>query len=208
MIMRKRHITSGANDYISRDYFEILVFIKTASSKKKVERLHIGLINDRTANIVKKLGINISDYDVVLASNYIAHIFAEHGTQRTETPRNQIAVNYDNIQDVIETLISPDKVSIAESGSNGTLLRFEKKTGDRNVALTLVSTKKSTLSLKSAWIIQSNGGRAPSANDISFARTPETNGRSPVNNSIAPSVRKSNPSGEKSSKQIVVLQLM
>ncbi len=96
----------------------------------------------------------------------------------TEAPRGQTAVNYSNIENILETVIAPDDVSLV-SDNTGTAMRFEKMLDGRNVAITITSTKKSTLTLKSAWIInQKSGGRTPSASADTLAGTSETNGRS------------------------------
>lgn len=175
---RKRHIESNENDRISRNYDEIVDFIKSATNETPVKRLHIGTISERTAALVQEMtGVNIKDYDFVLASNFIAHIFDSHGNVATETLRGQSAVNYSNIENILETVISPDDVSLA-SDKSGTALRFEKELDGKNIAITITSTKKSTLTLKSAWIInKKSGGRTPSANASAFAGTSETNGR-------------------------------
>lgn len=176
---RRRHIESNENDRVSRNYDEIVDFIKSATKEMPVRRLHIGTISDNTAALVqKKAGVNIKGYDFVLASNFISHIFDSHGRAATEAPRGQTAVNYSNIENILETVIAPDDVSIV-SDNTGTALRFEKMLDGRNVAITITSTKKSTLTLKSAWIInQKSGGRTPSASADTLAGTSETNGRS------------------------------
>ena len=176
---RRRHIESNENDRVSRNYDEIVDFIKSATKEMPVRRLHIGTISDNTAALVQeKTGVNIKGYDFVLASNFISHIFDSHGRTATEAPRGQTAVNYSNIENILETVIAPDDVSIV-SDNTGTALRFEKMLDGRNVAITITSTKKSTLTLKSAWIInQKSGGRTPSASADTLAGTSETNGRS------------------------------
>lgn len=176
---RRRHIESNENDRVSRNYDEIVDFIKSATKEMPVRRLHIGTISDNTAALVQeKTGVNIKGYDFVLASNFISHIFDSHGKTATEAPRGQTAVNYSNIENILETVIAPDDVSIV-SDNTGTALRFEKMLDGRNVAITITSTKKSTLTLKSAWIInQKSGGRTPSASADTLAGTSETNGRS------------------------------
>ncbi len=176
---RRRHIESNENDRVSRNYDEIVDFIKSATKEMPVRRLHIGTISDNTAALVQeKTGANIKGYDFVLASNFISHIFDSHGRVATEAPRGQTAVNYSNIENILETVIAPDDVSLV-SDNTGTALRFEKMLDGRNVAITITSTKKSTLTLKSAWIInQKSGGRTPSASADTLAGTSETNGRS------------------------------
>lgn len=182
---RKRHIESSGKDRIVRNYDEIRSFIQDAPTKREFERIHIGIINPETANLVmKKTGQNIHEYDVVLSNEFIAHIFRDHGDQRKETPRNQIAVTTENIEDLVEAMISPDDVKAVEADT-GPALRFEKNVGNTNVALTITSKKKGTLTLKSAWIIEKSGGRTPSSSADALEGTSKTNGRSSTKNSVA-----------------------
>lgn len=199
---RKRHIESREYDTISRDYNEISEFIKSANKLAPVKRLHIGTISDTTADLVfKKTGVDIKNYDFVLASNYIAHIFDGHGDVNVETPRGQKAVTFANIENILETVISPDDVSLV-SDNNGTALRFEKRLDGRNIAITVTSTKKSTLTLKSAWIINESGGRAPSANAVALAGTSETSGRNSTTHSISKNTEKVNTKQAKTQKNV------
>lgn len=204
---RKRHIENREGDTISRNYGDIVEFIKTAKRLPPVKRLHIGIISDATAKLVKtKTDVDIKNYDFVLASNFISHIFDSHGTQRTETPRNQKAVTYANIENIIETVIAPDDVTLA-SDENGTALKFIKDLDGKNVALTITSTKKSTLTLKSAWIIENSEGRTPSASAETLAGTPETNGRNLTTDSIAENSENVNRNGKKSGKKRYALSV-
>lgn len=199
--LRKRHIESREGDTVSRNYDDIMDFIKSSDRVSPVKRLHIGIVNDSTANMVKrKTGIDIQGYDFVLASNFIAHIFDSHGTTRTEAPRNQIPVTYKNIENIIETVIEPTDVTRV-SDKNGVALKFTKDIDGKNVALTITSTKKSTLTLKSAWIIENSEGRTPSASAETLAGTPETNGRNLTTDSIAENSENVNRNGKKSGKK-------
>ena len=199
---RRRHIESSDRDRIVRNYDEIRTFIQDAPNKKDFERIHIGIINPETADLVlKKTGQDIREYDVVLSNEFIAHIFRQHGNQRTETPRNQIAVTTRNIEDLVEAMIAPDDVK-ADVADTGPALKFEKTVGNTNVALTITSKKKGTLTLKSAWIIENSGGRTPSSNADALENTPETNSRSSTEGSITQPDGSVNTSTENFSENI------
>ena len=205
--LRKRHIESREGDTVSRNYDDIMDFIKSSDRISPVKRLHIGIVNDSTADMVKrKTGIDIQGYDFVLASNFIAHIFDSHGTTRTEAPRHQIPVTYKNIENIIETVIEPTDVTRV-SDKNGVALKFTKEIDGKNVALTITSTKKSTLTLKSAWIVENSEGRTPSASAETLAGTPETNGRNLTTDSIAENSENVNRNGKKSGKKRYALSV-
>ena len=145
------------------------------------------------ADFVKnKTGVDITDYDIVLSNNYIAHIYDEHGSEATELPRGQLPVDTQSIQNIIESIIDPDDVSLTH-GKNGDALNFEEVLNGRNVAITIASTKKNTLSLKSARIFKNSGVHSPSANANALASTPKANSRNSTTNSILDSDEKINP---------------
>ena len=79
---------------------------------------------------------------------------------------------------------------------NGDALNFEKVLNGRNVAITIASTKKNTLSLKSARIFKNSGAHSPSANANALASTPKANSRNSTTNSILDSGEKINPKEE------------
>ncbi len=198
---RRRHIESREGDRVASSYDDIKKFILDSSKNESVKRLHIGVINDSVSELVKnRTGIDIHGFDFVIASNYIAHIFDRHGNVSSEAMRNQSAVTYDNIDNILETVISPDDVQLT-SDKNGKAIKFIKNINGENVAITVTSTKKSTLTLKSAWIINNSGGRTLSADNKIPARTPETNSRSSANNIIAQSSENSNTFDEKTSEE-------
>ena len=145
---RVRHIESSGKDRVVRDYDEIIEFIKRSKTNPPFERLHIGIISDKTAALVKaSTGEDIKGYDFVLASNFVFHIYDSHGNEATEAPRGQKAVDDANIENIIEAVIDPDDISLV-SDSTGTALRFEKVLEGRNVAITITSTKKALLRLR------------------------------------------------------------
>lgn len=199
--VRKKQIEIGEHDFVSRDYEEISEFLKTAKRGDQFKRMHIGIVNKRTADLVKtKTGKIIENYDVVIPNNYVAHIYDEHGNPNTEIPRGQIPVDSHTIENIIETVISPDDVTLTED-KNGESLNFEKELEGRNVAITVLSTKKSTLSLKSARIFKKSGTRTPSTNAEALVSTPEANSRSSTKGSVPQSSEKSNTSGENNSPE-------
>lgn len=182
---RIRHIESSNKDRIVRDYAEIKKFIIDSREGKNFERIHIGVVNDSTATMVKEsTGIDIKNYDFVLSSNFIDHIYKSHGNESTEMLSGQKAISDANIENIIETVVSPDSVSKVQNAT-GDALRFEKTLDGRNVAITITSTKKNTLTLKTAWIInKKSGDHTPSASAKALAGTSETNGRISTTDSI------------------------
>lgn len=197
---RIRHIESSNKDRIVRDYAEIKKFIIDSREGKNFERIHIGVVNDSTATMVKEsTGIDIKNYDFVLSSNFIDHIYKSHGNESTEMLSGQKAISDANIENIIETVVSPDSVSKVQNAT-GDALRFEKTLDGRNVAITITSTKKNTLTLKTAWIInKKSGDHTPSASAKALAGTSETNGRISTTDSIhqkAENVKRKSEIGE------------
>ncbi len=157
--LRKKRIESREYDAVVRDYASVMNFIKDSiTSPHPSRRIHIGIISNKTADLVlHNTEVDIHNYDVVLSSDNIAHMFSSHGNTELELTRNQAPLNLSNIEDVLEAIIEPDNVVDVSQGQEKTL-RFEKTNGDQNIAITVVSTKRGTLTLKTGWIINKKSG--------------------------------------------------
>jgi hypothetical protein len=92
------------------------------------------------------------------------------GNVEKESLSGQIAISKDNIEDVIETLLSPD--SVEHSDSNGQIgILFKKNIGGKITAITILSEKKKALTLKSAWIIKNKQHISPTTDEKSPVST-------------------------------------
>ncbi len=198
---RRRHIESRKGDLIVRDTKTIQAFIE-GKLDPDIQRLHIGTVNNRVADLVAaQLDRDIQDYDIVISKDNVTHIFDHHGDPQAEESRGQIAVTFDNISNIIETIIAPDAVDYADDGDTKGI-EFRKQIDGENVAITVISTKKSTLTWKSAWIINRSGSRTPSTDAKAPVTTSEMNSRSPADRSIAQSEPNVKPSGENNSRDV------
>ncbi len=198
---RRRHIESRKGDLIVRDTKTIQAFIE-GKLNSDIQRLHIGTVNNRVADLVaSKLHRDIKDYDIVISKDNVTHIFDHHGDPQTEENRGQIAVTFDNISNIIETIIAPDAVDYADDGDTKGI-EFRKQIDGENVAITVISTKKSTLTWKSAWIINRSGSRTPSTDAKAPVTTSKMNGRSPADRSISQNEPNVKPSGENISDDV------
>lgn len=148
-------IEARAIQKVAHSYEDIKDFIDKAKPGIANRYLYIGRIPDNVAEMVKTaVDVDIYGKSVVLGANEISHIFKNHGESSTETPRGQIAVTRENIENIIDTIISPDKVRKEVDKSNTISIIFAREHNGRNFAITILSNKKKALTLKSARIIK------------------------------------------------------
>ena len=148
-------IEARAIQKVAHSYEDIKDFIDKAKPGIANRYLYIGRIPDNVAEMVKTaVDVDIYGKSVVLGANEISHIFKNHGESSTETPRGQIAVTRENIENIIDTIISPDKVRKEVDKSNTISIIFTREHNGRNFAITILSNKKKALTLKSARIIK------------------------------------------------------
>lgn len=159
---------------VARSYEDVKNFIATAQNGTIQKRLFLGKVTASTAaKIQSEANINVAGKSIALSSDDIRHIFRKHGTDGTELTRGQVAVTQENFENIIDTLIEPDTVSRTdENGVSG--LMFQKEIGGKVTAITVVSEKRKTLTLKSAWIQKEKQHISPPSNAETLNRTSET----------------------------------
>jgi len=192
---RSRILANKAN-LIAERHEDIVEFIKEAQSSNTNKFLYVGKIGEiLSQDVNKSTGIKIKGYNIVLNSHYIKHIFKSHGNVNVETSRGQVAVTNDNILNILDTILTPQNVKL-DSDKSVVAIIFEKTIGSKHTAVTLLSTGKTRLTLKTAWINKRGGALSPTANDAdksAVSQTPD-DGRSThsTNISISNPTEKSN----------------
>lgn len=195
-------IEARAIQKVAHSYEDIKDFIDKAKPGIANRYLYIGRIPDNVAEMVKTaVDVDIYGKSVVLGANEISHIFKNHGESSTETPRGQIAVTRGNIENIIDTIISPDKVRKEVDKSNTISIIFTREHNGRNFAITILSNKKKALTLKSARIIKERH-ISPSSDAKAPHSTSETLGSMDTapNPIIAQKEEKSTPGAKKDEK--------
>ncbi len=132
-------IEKNANFTIAKSYADIKNFIDNVKNFNNDKSLFLGKISNYYAEkIFDGTGIEVWNKSIVLNSSNLKHIFKSHGNVEKESLSGQIAISKDNIEDVIETLLSPD--SVERSDSNGQIgILFKKNIGGKITAITILS---------------------------------------------------------------------
>lgn len=198
----RKSILADKRNLIAERYEDIVDFIKSASPKSVAQNLHIGKIKEElTTKIREGAGLEPLGYSVVLNSNNVYHIFKKHGNAETEILRGQIPVTVVNALDVVDTILTPDNVR-SETDAGETSIIFEKVIDGKTTAVTILSNKKTRLTLKSAWINSKRGastvGKMPA--NASNPSTSETERSIASINNIPQPAAKVNPSEENDSQ--------
>ncbi len=145
-------IEKTAHFKAARSYQDISEFIQSSIHSKAEQRLFLGKIGKNASEkILNETGVDVSGKSIALSSSDVAHIFNRHGDTNTEAPQGQIAITRQNFEDIIETIIEPDAVTKGDD-TGGLSLVFQKNIRGSVSAVTIVSEKKKTLTLKSAHI--------------------------------------------------------
>lgn len=188
-------IEKNSNFTIAKSYADIKNFIDNIHNFNMDKSLFLGRISDYYARmILNETGIEVKDKSIVLNSSNLKHIFKNHGNMEKESLFGQIAISKDNIENVIETLLSPDSVETSDLNEQIGIL-FKKNIGGRITAITILSEKKKALTLKSAWIIKNKQHISPTTDEKSPVFTSETGWsmNAVSNNSIRDLLKKCQP---------------
>lgn len=157
----KLSILSNKSFKVAETYEDIKEFITKSRNLKNNELLFIGKISKEYANrIEKETSLDVKNKSIALSSDDIRHIFNNHSPS-SEKLRGQIVVDINNIEDIIETIIEPDSIERSSKNDIDSII-FKKNINGNITAVTILSNKKKTLTLKSAWITKNKQYISPS----------------------------------------------
>lgn len=170
-------------------------FIKKSKIELDSKKLYLGKLDNSTIETIKNgTNLDLSNFNVVLDSNNIKHIFKKHESE-SEYNRGQIPITENNFSTIIETITDPSKVTLDRND-----LMFIKELNGKVIAISVISNKKKNITLKSARII--NKKTAPTTDSAeAFSSTSKTGSSLAVfNNSISNSETNVNSSAVESLK--------
>lgn len=148
-------IEAKTESKVARSGEDVARFVRESISDKvnQSRTLYIGKLSSETsAKIESATGVKTDGSGLALSSYDLRHIFKRHGSENSESLRGQEAITERNFPNVLEAIFTPERVS-ANTDTSGTVsLVFEKNVDGKTTAVTVVSKKKKTLTLKSAWI--------------------------------------------------------
>lgn len=192
------NLSTGKNNIVAKTISDIISFVKRARAKKGgTERLYMGTIPDASAQFIYgETGIDVSGYTAVLPGSSVQHIFKNHGSEATESPRGQRAVTDSDIALIPRVLAEPDSVVLSgDTDAFGRqVLLFSKQIGDNYVTAQAVTDGRHMLSTNSLWI-QKKKNPLVTVSDAGVSTDPAHNAQSvPPSGSPVISVR---PDGQK-----------
>lgn len=170
-------------------------FIKKSKIDLDSKKLYLGKLDNSTIETIKNgTNLDLSNFNIVLDSNNIKHIFKKHESE-SEYNRGQIPITENNFSAIIETITDPSKVTLDRND-----LMFIKELNGKVIAISVISNKKKNITLKSARII--NKKTAPTTDSAeAFSSTSKTGSSLAVfNNSISNSETNVNNSATESLK--------
>ena len=169
-----KSITRDNKNKVASSYQDILHFINKSFDKSTGERLFIGKINKKTAQMIEdETDVAAFDKSIVLSSDDVNHMLKHHGDKIKEKNRGQIYIDEKNFIDVLKTIISPSEVKLEIIDNGQKSLIFNREDGNLYVAVTIVSGKKKALTLKSARITKKKQHISSSSDVLAPNPTPK-----------------------------------
>ena len=156
----KINLSSGKKNNIISNISDAVSFIKNAlSNKQSVNRAYFGKIPDSVADkVLQETGIDIRNYNVILPSDAVRHMFKNHGNPIVENARGQISLTPDLAAQIPEILSAPDKVRLSDKkdAMNRPTLIFEKLMGDYYITAQAVSDGTHSIQTDTLYIRKKN----------------------------------------------------
>ncbi|MGI6726192.1 MAG: hypothetical protein ACOX62_08385 [Christensenellales bacterium] len=122
---------------------------------------------------------------MALSSDNVRKVFSDHGDETKEALRGQRAIQESDFLLALDVITSPDSVVLSETTRDGKpVLEFSKHTGDRFVAITVVSDKHMDLSILTMYAGKRKGDLATALDKQVPNNTPEATSGTVPNESI------------------------
>ena len=174
----------------SNNKFSLKNEAKDGQVEKKAYRLLIRKIGHEMASkIEESIGVNYEGYSVALTAHELRKIIKDHGNQKTEGQRGQVAITENELFDIIKVITDFDEVNFANVGrGEEVVLSFEKNIEGLMTVIEFVSDKRKTMYTKTAYKSKQKTDNQRASNPPRDANAPlttsETDKWSSVNNSI------------------------
>ncbi|MBR5543280.1 MAG: hypothetical protein IKU65_04215, partial [Oscillospiraceae bacterium] len=125
---------------------------------EKLEKLYLGKVSESVKQQISDLlGYDIPNRDFILTNDGVKHIFNRHGDESTEANHGQVTVDENTIEDLLETINSPDSITKEERKGTDRLI-FKKQTENGDVTVVEIDNKgRATLAVKTMYINKSTG---------------------------------------------------
>lgn len=180
-------------DITIKDFFNKWKNGKTNTDK--LEKLYLGKVGtELKKEISNALGYDVKSSDLIVTNDNIIHIFKNHGNEAAEIARGNLPVTENNIQRLVETLNSPNKVypgDIQKDGRPSAVIEKSFPDGTA-VCVEIDNSNRGTLEAKTFYIKKSTIPMGNTVSTTALPFTPKTTGSVLSNNILSQQQSESN----------------
>ena len=140
--------------------------IKCAISEKESNNyVELGIVDEKTAKIIYKLtGIKVNNRIHVMYFNDIRHTLNQHGDNKEEIKKGQLAINKNDLLRIPNILYKYDYIKIGAKNREGKTIRYIKEYTNDCITIVEVLPKKKSLKIKTMWKTALDDNQSPHLN--------------------------------------------
>jgi hypothetical protein len=158
-------------------------FVKESLSgdgKSGNKNYYLGKVSEElAADIFKKTGIDVENYNIQMSSDNIRHVYKDHSDVKTETGRNQIPLDAELIAKLPQVFDNPDEISFSSNPDTRgrRVMMFEKRINGKIIVAEAIGAGKHRLSLDTMYIKDSHPVEAAATNVATPQRPKRSTGK-------------------------------
>ena len=158
-------------------------FVKESLSgdgKSGNKNYYLGKVSEElAADIFKKTGIDVENYNIQMSSDNIRHVYKDHSDVKTETGRNQIPLDAELIVKLPQVFDNPDEISFSSNPDTRgrRVMMFEKRINGKIIVAEAIGAGKHRLSLDTMYIKDSHPVEAAATNVATPQRPKRSTGK-------------------------------
>ena len=133
---------------------DIMNFVEESINQKSSNKtIYFGKITDNLANqIYKKTNIYVKNYNLSLKASNIKKILKDHGNDKIESLRGQIAVKKSDFKYIDDIILNNDNFFCSGTTKQGKpSITFEKRIGNKYIIVEYISDKHHNLEVQSMY---------------------------------------------------------
>jgi hypothetical protein len=138
-------------------------FIRQAKEGEIInEKIYFGKISSVLAEKIKnETGIDIEGYNLAISAHGIRKVLKSHGDEATEKPRGQRAITEDDIANIPQIILNPDKIILDDEFYRGRpVIKFIKTINGRTTVVSYASKKSKDLRVQTMYSGKESGALA------------------------------------------------
>ena len=135
------------------------VIEKAKNSPNERQKLIIGKVSKKLEEVARNNGFDIANYEHDLDVSGTRHAFKEHGQQKTEEPRGQIAINDADFEKIPDVIYNYDEVTFTGKNKIGReTITYKKAFPDGTIMyVEEIRDKKKTLTINTLYKYKNTG---------------------------------------------------